>query len=102
MLMAQKRIFFFGSQKHNRQLMCHIAVWFELSTCQDLVLLLIFYDLEGWKKMCSVATIQASFSQPHLLGFHFPPFLEEIVKRRRVRETDSHSLNIFHFLYYGL
>lgn len=93
MLMVQKRIFF-GPQKHNRQLMCHIAVWFQLSRCQDLVLLLTFYDLEGYKNMCSVATTQASFPQLYLLGFHFF-LLQKILKKkkRKGKKTDIFCLS---------
>lgn len=93
MLIVQKRIFF-GPQKHNRQFMCHIAVWFQLSTCQDLVLLLTFYDLEGYKNMCSVATTQASFSQLYLLGFHFF-LLQKKLKKRKGKRTDFRSFIFF-------
>lgn len=96
MLMVQKRIFF-GSQKHNRQLMCHIAVWFQLSTCQDLVLLLTFYDLEGYKNMCSVATTQASFPQLYLLGSHFFPLLQKKLKKKENRRDRQASTQYISF-----
>lgn len=98
MLMVQKRIFF-GSQKHNRQLMCHIAVWFQLSTCQDLVLLLTFYDLEGYKNMCSVATIQVSFPQLYLSDSHFFLFLQEKKLKKKEGRRDRHPT---HYILFSL
>ena len=97
MLMVQKRIFF-GSQKHNRQLMCHIAVWFQLSTCQDLVLLLTFYDLEGYKNMCSVATIQVSFPQLYLSGSHFSSFYRKKIEKERGQERQAST----HYILFSL
>lgn len=87
----------FGSQKHNRQLMCHIAVWFQLSTCQDLVLLLTFYDLEGYKNMCSVATKQASFPQLYLLGSHFFPLSQKKLKNNESRRDRQASTQYISF-----